>query len=117
MLDDIRDIDVKCLNRAVNEGVADAKRNTPVDSGYMRRAWRSAPAVKSVSGGATKTMVNSMDYSSFVNDGHRKVNKAGETTGWVQGQFMLEKAINKVDKALEREFKKEVERVNREHDK
>ncbi len=117
MLDDIRDIDIKCLNRAVNEGVADAKRNTPVDTGFMRRSWRSAPAVKSVAGGVTKSMINTADYSSYVNDGHRLVNGAGETVGWVNGQFMLEKAINKTDKALEREFKKEVERVNREHDK
>ena len=117
MLGDIRDIDIKCLNRAVNEGVADAKRNTPVRSGFMRKSWRSAPAVKSVTGGVTKTMVNTADYSSFVNDGHRLVNGAGEIVGWVSGQFMLEKAINKTNKALEREFRKEVERVNREHGK
>lgn len=117
MLGDIADIDVRVLNRAVNEGVADAKRNTPVISGFMRRSWRSAPAVKSVAGGVTKSMVNTANYSEFVNYGHRLVNGAGETVGWVNGQFMLEKAINKTDKALEREFKKEIERVNREHDK
>lgn len=117
LLGDIMDIDIKVLNRAVSEGVADAKRNTPVDTGIMRRSWRSAPAVKSISGGVTKSMVNTADYSEYVNYGHRTVNRAGETTGWVKGQFMLEKAIHKVDNALEREFKKEVERVNREHDR
>lgn len=117
MLDDITDIDIKVLNRAVNEGVADAKRNTNVVTGYMRRGWKSAPAVKSRSGGATKSMVNVMDYSSYVNYGHRLVNRSGETVGFVKGQFMLEKAIRKVDKALIREFKKEVEKVNRKHDK
>lgn len=117
MLGDIADIDVRVLNRAVNEGVADAKRNTPVRTGFMRRSWRSTPAVKAATGGVTKTMVNTADYSSYVNDGHRLVNGDGETVGWVNGQFMLEKAINKTDKALEREFKKEIERVNREHDK
>lgn len=116
LFEDISEIDVKCLNRAVSEGVADAKRNTPVDTGFMRKAWRSAPAVRSKAG-ATKSMTNSADYSSYVNYGHRVVNQAGETTGWVKGQYMLEKAINKTDKALEREFKKEVERVNRKHDK
>ena len=117
MFGDIRDIDIKSLNRAVNEGVADAKRNTPVDTGFMRKAWRSAPAVKSKAGEVTKSMVNSAHYSEYVNYGHRVVNQSGETTGWVNGQYMLEKAINKTDKALEREFKKEVERVNRKHDK
>lgn len=117
MLGDITEIDIKCLNKAVNEGVAEAKRNTPVVSGFMRRNWRSAPAVKSKTGGATKSIVNGADYASYVNDGHRQVNPAGETVGWVKGQFMLEKAVHKVDKALEREFKKEVERVSKEHDK
>lgn len=117
MLGDINDIDIKILNRAVNEGVADAKSNTNTVNGFMRKSWRAAPAVKSVSGGVTKSMVNSMDYSSYVNYGHRLVNKSGETIGFVKGQFMLEKAIGKVNRALVREFKKEVERVNREHDK
>ena len=30
MIDDIRDIDKKVLNKSVNQGVAFAKRNTPV---------------------------------------------------------------------------------------
>jgi hypothetical protein len=116
MLGDIVDIDVKVLNRAVNEGVADAKSNTNTVTGWMKKSWRSTPAVKSTKG-VTKVLVNSMDYSSYVNYGHRIVNRSGETIGWVKGQFMLEKAINKVDKALVREFKKEVERVNKRHDK
>lgn len=117
LVGDITDIDIKCLNRAVNEGVADAKRNTNVVSSYMRKSWRAAPAVKAKGGGASKTMVNNMDYSSYVNYGHRIVNRSGETIGWVKGQFMLEKAIHVVDKALLREFKKEVERVKKKHDK
>lgn len=117
MFDDITDIDIKVLNRAVNEGVKVAKDNTNVVSSFMRKSWRSAPAVKAKRGGAIKSMVNSADYSEFVNYGHRIVNSAGETIGWVNGQFMLEKAISKVDKALVREFKKEVERVSKEHDK
>ena len=117
MFGDIQDIDIKILNRAVNEGVADAKRNTNVITGFMQKSWRSAPAVKSKAGGVTKSMVNSANYSEFVNYGHRIVNKFGETVGWVKGQFMLEKAIHKVDRAMEKEFKKEVERVNRKHDK
>lgn len=138
MLGDIMEIDIKCLNKAVNAGVADAKRNTNVSEsgnvvdfttrdgthvhfttstsrvgGFMRKSWRAAPAVKSKSGGVTKSMVNSADYSEYVNYGHRLVNSKGETKGFVKGQFILEKAINVVDKTLEKEFKKEVERVNK----
>jgi len=52
-----------------------------------------------------------------VNYGHRVVNRKGETVGFVKGKFILEKAVGKVDKQLVKEFKKEVERVNRKHDK
>lgn len=115
MLEDITDIDVKVLNRSVNEGIKVAKQNTNVESGFMRKAWRSAPAVKRKGGGVTKTMVNTADYSSFVNYGHRIVNQAGETIGWVDGRFMLEKAIKATEYELSKQFRKEVKRVAREH--
>lgn len=117
MFDDISEIDKKVLNEAVKVGLADAKRNTNVITGFMRRSWRSPPAVKSKSGGVTKAMVNTADYASYVNYGHRIVNRRGETVGFVKGQFMLEKAIGKVEKELVKLFNKEVERVNRKHDK
>ena len=116
MLEDISEIDNKVLNKAVNSGAAYARRNTPVVTGFMRRSWHVMPT-KKTSQGVEKELINSADYSSFVNYGHRVVNKKGETVGWVKGQFILEKAVNKVDKALVRYFKEEVERVNRKHDK
>ena len=117
LLDDITDVDVKVLNEAVNKGVADAKRNTNAVSGFMRKSWKSPPAVKSKTGGVTKSLVNTADYSEFVNYGHRVVNKNGETVGWVKGQFMLEKAIGVTEKELVKEFRKEIERLRRKHDK
>jgi hypothetical protein len=141
MLGDISEIDIKILNRAVNEGVRIAKELTPVSAGgsivefdtgdgthvsfklsspriggFMRKSWRATPAVKAKGGGAKKSMTNSADYSEYVNYGHRivqgRVNK-----GWVEGQFMLEKAVSHSEKVLKQEFKKETERVNRDHDK
>ncbi len=141
MIGDITEIDVKILNRAVNEGVRVAKELTPVSAGgtivefdtkdgthvsfklsspriggFMRKSWRSAPAVKSKGGGATKSMVNSADYSEYVNYGHRIV-QGGINKGWVSGQFILEKAISHTEKALKREFEKEIRRVKQEHDR
>lgn len=115
-LDDISEIDKRVLNKAVSVGLADAKRNTPVVTGFMRRSWHVMPT-KKTSKGIEKELINTADYSSYVNYGHRIVNSEGETKGWVKGRFILEKAINRVEKALIREFKKEVERVNRKHDK
>jgi len=125
MLGDISEIDSRILTQAVNEGLADAKRNTPVGQyppgsgrvgGFMRKSWSVTPTQKT-STGVQKEMVNTADYSGFVNYGHRVVNRQGETVGWVPGKFILEKAIKKVEKALVRLFEREVERVNRKHDK
>ena len=125
MLGDISEIDSRVLTQAVNEGLADAKRNTPVGQyppgsgrvgGFMRKSWSVTPTQKT-STGVQKEMVNTADYSGFVNYGHRVVNRQGETVGWVPGKFILEKAIKKVEKALVRLFEREVERVNRKHDK
>ncbi len=115
MFDDISDIDVKVLNKAVNAGMADAAKNTPVLSGFMRGSWFTSHAVK-LRDGVAKVLMNSADYSSFVNDGHRVVNKSGETVGFIKGKYMLEHAIDKVDKTMAKEFEKEVERVNKKHD-
>ena len=117
MLDDISEIDKRVLNKAVNIGLADAKSNTPVVTGFMKRSWHAAPAVKSKSGGVTKTLVNTADYASYVNYGHRIVNKKGETVGFKKGRFILEKAVGKAEKEIVRLFEEEVERVNQKHDK
>lgn len=116
MLGDISEIDSRILTQAVNEGLADAKSNTPEVTGFMRKSWSITPTQKT-STGVQKEMVNTAHYAIFVNYGHRVVNRSGKTVGWVPGKFILEKAIKKVEKALVRLFEREVERVNRKHDK
>lgn len=117
MFHDISEVDVKIINKAVNEGARVAKENTNVVSGFMRKNWRSTPAVKSASREVKKVLVNSADYSEFVNYGHRIVDGEGKTVGFVKGQFMLEKAISHAEKTMKKEFEKEIERINRKHDK
>ena len=116
LLDDISEIDKRVLNKAVNEGLADAKSNTPVVTGFMKRSWAVTPTKKAASG-AEKTLINKADYSSYVNYGHRIVNRSGETVGFKKGRFILEKAVGKVEKEIVRLFEKEVERVNQKHDR
>lgn len=119
MIEDIREIDIRVLNRSVNAGVVYAKNNSPVITGFYRKSWRSAPAVKSKSGGVTKALVNSADYASYVNYGHRTVDKGGNTTGYVKsgmGDHLLERAIIYSGKQLRKEFQKEVEAVQNRHD-
>ncbi len=116
MLGDIGEVDKKVLNRAVNAGVRVAKENTPVITGFMRRRWGTYPARKT-SDGITKRMFNAAGYSEYVNYGHRTVDGEGNTTGWVEGKFILEKAVTHAEKVMKREFEKEINRINREHNK
>lgn len=141
MFDDIKDIDAKVLNKSVNIGLKVVKENTPVGSysnqvnfatkdgkevsfttknikqgGFLRRSWKTSRIRKSKKS-VSKSIYNNVDYAEYVNYGHRVVNKSGETVGWVKGKFMLEKAIDRVDKELVKAFKEEVERVNKKHNK
>lgn len=120
MVDDIREIDLRILDRAVNDGMKYAKDKSPVITGFFKKNWRSAPAVKSKTGGVTKNLVNIAEYSSYVNNGHRIVDKSGSTIGYVKspkGAHLLERSVIYVGKQLEKEFKKEVEAVQKRHDK
>lgn len=119
MVEDIREIDVRVLNQAVNEGMRYAKNNSPVITGFYRKNWRSAPAVKSAGHGVTKVLVNSADYASYVNYGHRTVDRDGNTTGYVKsslGDHLLERTVSYIDKRMIEIFKKEMEAVQKRHD-
>lgn len=119
MLDDVREIDIKILNQAVNEGMRHAKDQSPVITGFFRKNWRSAPAVRTRDGGVSKNLVNSADYASYVNYGHRTVDGAGNTTGYVRsanGDHLLERTENYINKRLIELFKAEVEAIQKKHD-
>lgn len=116
MLDDVREIDIKILNQAVNEGMRHAKDQSPVITGFFRKNWRSAPAVRTRDGGVSKNLVNSADYASYVNYGHRTVDGAGNTTGYVRsanGDHLLERTENYINKRLIELFKAEVEAIQK----
>ena len=116
MVKDIQQIDVRVLNQSVNAGSAYAKRNTPVDTGFMRKSWHASRTEKKRTG-AQKELYNTADYASYLNYGHRIVNKSGETVGFIHGIFLIDKAVSYVNKRIVKEFKSEIERVNKRHDK
>jgi uncharacterized protein (DUF885 family) len=140
MLGDIREVDKRVLNKAVNAGLVVAKQETPVGSyskevnfttkegkvvnfsvgltkvgGHMRRNWFVTPT-KKTSSGVEKKLFNTAEYASYVNYGHRIVRK-GITLGFVKGKFILERAINKVETVMVNEFRKAIEEVNRKYGK
>ena len=145
MVDDIQQIDKKVLNKTVNDGVAYAKRHTPVGKhpnpvtfsvkngpdagtvvsfkvsnpgvgGFLRKSWHKVPTKKSKAGVETE-LVNTAEYSTYWNYGHRIVTKkGGPTKGFVKGTFVLEKTRGYIEKQLVKEFEKEVKAVQSKHD-
>ena len=145
MVDDIQQIDKKVLNKAVNNGVAYAKRHTPVGKypnpvtftvkngpdagtvvsfkvknpgvgGFLRKSWHKLPTKKTKAGVETE-LVNTAEYSTYWNYGHRIVTKkGGPTKGFVKGTFVLEKTRGYIEKQLVKEFEKEVKAVQSKHD-
>lgn len=124
MLGDIKQIDRKVLTKSVNAGLRDVKRNTPVGKypagsgkvgGTLRKGWHSTPTLPA-GNGVQKGLENNVSYGLYVNDGHRVVNRHGETVGYVEGQHFLERADNVVEKAMIREFDAEIKRVKAKHD-
>lgn len=119
MMDDIRKVDEKILNQAMNEGVAFAKRNSPVITGFYRKNWHKKRNIRTDQG-VESELVNTAEYASYVNDGHRKVDKDGNTTGFVRsklGDHLLEKTGAYIEKRMEALFEKEVKAVQKKHDK
>lgn len=145
MLGDIREIDRKVLNKAVNEGVAFAKRKTPTGDhpnpvtftvkngpkvgkevsftvsnpgvgGFLRKNWHKLPT-KRTGDGIEAELINTADYASHWNDGHRIVTKkGGPTKGFVPGTRVLEKTQGYVEKRMSVLFEKEVREVQKRHD-
>lgn len=139
LLGDVLEIDEKVLNKAVNIGLAEAKRLTPVGvypkevnfttkdgekvsfkitrakvGGHMRRSW-STSRIKKSSNGIKKELFNTAEYAPYVNYGHRIVIR-GVTKGFVPGKHILERTINKTEKAMISEFNKAIKEVKKKHD-
>ena len=145
LVEDILQIDKTVLNKAVNAGAAYAKRRTPVGDhpnpvtfivnngpgvrkvvsfkvknpgvgGFLRKSWHKLPTKKTKAGVETE-LVNTAEYSTYWNYGHRIVTKkGGPTKGFVKGTFVLEKTRGYIEKQLVKEFEKEVKAVQSKHD-
>ena len=108
-------------NTPPNGGTAIAGTNTR--SGDMAQHWATDSQTTPSTGGAVKTILaNNMQYSSYVNDGHRVVNggmleedpdgeggiMVGTKTTYVEGKYMKEKAIRRYRKVVKIELDKRV---------
>lgn len=95
---------------------------TPVDTGTLRRGWgggvEKTPTqigkeipVNKVGDVFSIVISNNIDYAVYVEYGHRA--RGGK--GWVPGKFMLKISVEKVKaksrSIIEKEFKKQLERI------
>ncbi|MDT2901497.1 HK97 gp10 family phage protein [Lactococcus lactis] len=103
---DVQDILKKHMTKVGNIVVAETKGNTPVrkiNGGTLRDGWKKS-TVQISSGSVEIEIYNNVEYSGFVEYGHRVV-RGGRTVGYVKGQKMLSNTINDagslIDKAAE----------------
>lgn len=91
------------------EQVSFTLRNKPI-GGTLKKAWRKT-AVRKAGISWVSGYENGTEYALYVNNGHRTVNKFGETTGFVKGVRMLEQGINCAGRHADAIFQQEVARV------
>lgn len=96
-------------------------KNTPVGSyparsgkqgGTLRRGWERGKLLR-VGNGWQSEYHNNVYYAVYVNNGHRQVNRQGETTGHVKGKRMLEQGIDTARRQSGAIMRSEVERIKR----
>lgn len=83
-------------------------KNTPVDTGYLRESWN-IDDIKKRGNVYEIEISNSVEYSSFVEFGHRIV-VGGNTLGWKDGVFMLTIAEKNLEKAMDKIFQRKFEK-------
>lgn len=78
--------------------------------GTARRDWHDG-GTKRVGNGFESRYFNNVYYIGYVNDGHRVVNRKGETVGYVEGVRMLEQGQNAAKASADAIFNAEIQRV------
>lgn len=109
---DCRQIQAETTKRMANACLSAAKRNTPVgqykdgrQGGTLRQGWQSRSEGHNARKGKARAEVyNNTEYGIYVNDGHRIVNRKGQTVGWVMGKFMLESGVRAAEKMRDKSF-------------
>ena len=131
----------RITNRAINEGMGEAKRRTPVgvydkevffqtrtgqqvhfvakginrQGGHLRKMWNVKPAQKTKDGWRGE-FTNNVEYGMYVNFGHRVV-RNGQTIGYSPGKFFLEAGVQFMKNHMSDYFMDEVKRAKENFEK
>ena len=85
----------KKLDIIASKLIAKVKLKTPVDSGVLRKSWRSKK-----DGDLARVVYNNVKYAQYVEYGHRT--RGGKS--FVDGVYMLEKSVKEIEQELDKEF-------------
>jgi len=106
----------RVVSQMADVGLKVTKKNTPTNQdphivgGTLKKGWHKGQTLK-VGNGYESSYANNVYYGLYVNNGHRIVNKSGETTGYVQGKRMLEQGIDEAKRQSDTIFNNEIQRV------
>ena len=85
----------KRLSNVSSKLIRKVKLKTPVDSGVLRRSWRSKK-----DGQFARIIYNNVHYAPYIEYGHRT--RGGKS--FVDGRYMLTKSVKEIESDIEKEF-------------
>ena len=92
----------KRLNIISQKLIKKVKLKTPVDSGLLRRSWRSKKE-----GELARIVYNNVHYAPHIEYGHRT--RGGKS--FVDGRYMLTKSVQEIEETLTSEFSMMIENL------
>ena len=92
----------KRLNIISQKLIKKVKLKTPVDSGLLRRSWRSKKE-----GDLARIVYNNVKYAPHIEYGHRT--RGGKS--FVDGQYMLTKSVKEIEETMTSEFSMMIENL------
>ena len=92
----------KRLNIISQKLIKKVKLKTPVDSGLLRRSWRSKKE-----GDLARIVYNNVHYAPHIEYGHRTRGKKS----FVDGQYMLTKSVKEIEETMTSEFSMMIENL------
>ncbi|MDO5714819.1 MAG: HK97 gp10 family phage protein [Tissierellia bacterium] len=94
-----------CYNLALRV-YRDARKNTPVDTGDLRKGW-SITKIEKQDAFYQVRIKNDVEYADYVESGHR----TRDHKRWIPGVFMLKIAEHKVEKEMDAIIQQEINKV------
>lgn len=87
---------IEALEEIVAREMRMVKKNTPVDTGILRKSWKISDITKNGSEFEI-SLFNNTEYSDYVEFGHR----TRDHKNWVPGKFMLTVSERQIEKVME----------------